>query len=64
MPTDNVTDRNVKAHNLKVGVHDRGRARRELSALMPVMGLLIAAMLAKLGVAGQVLHLTHNIWGG
>jgi hypothetical protein len=38
--------------------------RGDFSALMPVMGLLVAAMLAKLGVAVQILHLTHGIWSG
>ncbi|HEX3506608.1 MAG TPA: hypothetical protein VHU22_24775 [Xanthobacteraceae bacterium] len=38
--------------------------RSDFSALMPVMGLLVAAMFAKLGVATQVLHLTHSIWLG
>jgi hypothetical protein len=33
--------------------------RSELSALMPVIGLLSAATLAKLGVAAQFFHLTH-----
>lgn len=30
-----------------------------LSALMPVVALLMAAMLAKLGAATQFFHLTH-----
>jgi hypothetical protein len=38
--------------------------RNDFSALVPVMGLLVAATLAKLGVAVQVLHLTHSIWLG
>jgi hypothetical protein len=33
--------------------------RSEFSALMPVLGLLMAATLAKLGVAAQLIHLAH-----
>jgi hypothetical protein len=35
------------------------RKRSAFSALIPVMGLLIAATLAKLGVAAQLIHLAH-----
>jgi hypothetical protein len=33
--------------------------RSEFSALMPVIGLLMAATLAKLGAATQFIHLAH-----
>jgi hypothetical protein len=36
-----------------------GPKRSELSALMPVIALLSAATLAKLGVAAQFFHFTH-----
>jgi hypothetical protein len=35
------------------------RKRSEFSALLPVIGLLMAATLAKLGAATQFIHLTH-----
>ncbi len=35
------------------------RSRTEFSALMPVIGLLAAATLAKLGAAVQIIHLAH-----
>jgi hypothetical protein len=35
------------------------RKRSNFSALMPVIGLLMAAALAKLSVATQFFHLTH-----
>jgi hypothetical protein len=39
---------------------DKGKGKyAELSALMPVVALLIAATLAKLGAATQFFHLTH-----
>ncbi len=36
-----------------------GETHPELSALMPVVGLLTAAMLAKLGVIAEFLHVVH-----
>jgi hypothetical protein len=39
------------------GQHNRTLS--ELSGLMSVVGLLAAAMLAKFGVATQILHLSH-----
>jgi hypothetical protein len=38
----------------------RGTAKRsEYSALMPVVALLLAATLAKMGAATQLFHLVH-----
>ena len=36
-----------------------GEMRPELSALMPVVGLLTAAMLAKLGVIAELIHIAQ-----
>jgi hypothetical protein len=39
---------------------DQGKRKQtELSALMPVVALLVAATLAKLGAATQFFHLSH-----
>jgi hypothetical protein len=41
-------------------LHFHGNPKRsEFSALMPVVGLLIAATLAKLGAVTQFFHLAH-----
>jgi hypothetical protein len=36
-----------------------GETRAELSALMPIVALLSAGMIAKLGVIAELLHVAH-----
>jgi hypothetical protein len=53
-----VSARPTVSHIMKF--HGQGkRAYAELSALLPVIALLMAATLAKLGAATQFFHLSH-----